>query len=182
MIISISLRFRNHQLDDEIMEYRMRVHVFVNCPSPGVVIYGLKRTAIEGESEYGTEVRKFVERHFYVDDGLKSFPSEEKAISVLKATQNMLAQSNLKLHKIVSNETKVMKAFPTTDLTKDLQDLDNGQDLPAVQRSLGLKWDLVADTLTFQVADVEKPYTRQRVLSTINSLFDPLGFAAPESV
>lgn len=31
----------------------------------------------------------------------------------------------------------------------------------------------------FQVADQVKPYTRHGVLSTINSLFDPLGFAAP---
>lgn len=106
-----------------------------------------------------SKVKTFVERHFYVD-GLKSFPSEEEAISVLKATQNMLAQSNLKLHKIVSNESEVMKAFPVSDLAKDLQDLDIGQDLPPVQRSLGLRWDLVADTLTFQVADNEKPYTR----------------------
>lgn len=45
------LWFRNHQLDDEIVEYRMKVHVFGNCPSPAVAIYGLKRTAMEGESE-----------------------------------------------------------------------------------------------------------------------------------
>lgn len=82
----------------------MRVHVFGNCPSPAVAMYGLKRTAIEGEDKYGTEVRQFVERYFYVDDGLKSFSSEEKAIGVLKATQNMLAQSNLRLHKIASNK------------------------------------------------------------------------------
>lgn len=69
------LWFHNHQLDDEIVEYRMRVHVFGNCPSPAVAMYGLKRTAIEGEDKYGTEVRQFVERHFYVDDGLKSFSS-----------------------------------------------------------------------------------------------------------
>lgn len=31
----------------------MTVHVFGNCPSPSVTIYRLKRTAVEGESEYG---------------------------------------------------------------------------------------------------------------------------------
>lgn len=37
----------------------------------------------------------FVEHHFYVDDGLKSFSSVDDAIDVLKRTQHMLAQSNL---------------------------------------------------------------------------------------
>lgn len=32
--------------------------------------------------------------------------------------------------------------------------------------------------ITFKVAETEKPYTRHRVLSTVNNLFDPLGFAA----
>lgn len=49
-----------------------------------------------------------------------------------------------------------MKAFPAADLAKGLRDIDVGHGLPPVQRSLGLRWDLVADTLTFQVADIEK--------------------------
>lgn len=176
------LWFRNHQLDDKVLEYRMRVHVFGNCPSPAVAIYGLKRTAMEGEEDYGPEVRSFVHRHFYVDDGLKSFLSAEDAIKVLKGAQDMLAQSNLRLHKIVSNSVEVMRAFPAEDLASNLQDLDVGQDSPPMQRSLGLGWDLATDTLTFHVDCAEKPFTRRGVLSTINSLFDPLGFAAPFSV
>lgn len=34
------LWFRDHQLDKEILEYHMRVHIFGNCPSPAVAIYG----------------------------------------------------------------------------------------------------------------------------------------------
>ena len=176
------LWFHNHQLDDEVVEYRMKVHVFGNCPSPAVAIYGLKRTAMEGEQDYGPEVRNFVHRHFYVDDGLESFNNTEDAIRVLKGAQDMLAQSNLRLHKIVSNSAEVMRAFPVEDLASNLQDLDMGQDTPPMQRSLGLGWDLATDTLTFRVGSTEKPFTRRGVLSTINSLFDPLGFAAPFSM
>ncbi|KAI4896990.1 hypothetical protein NFI96_001373, partial [Prochilodus magdalenae] len=179
------LRFlwhRNNDLDDDVIEYRMRVHVFGNSPSPSVATYGLRRAAAEGEKEYGIEARLFVERNFYVDDGLLSVPSEEEAITLLHNTQDMLALSNLRLHKILSNRVAVMRAFPPEDLAKGMKDLDLGTDPPPMQRSLGVSWDISEDVFTFQVADAEKPYTRRGVLSTVNSLFDPLGFAAPVSI
>lgn len=37
---------------------------------------------MEGESQYGSDVRKFIEQHFYVDDRLKSFATEDKAIDI----------------------------------------------------------------------------------------------------
>lgn len=76
------LRFlwsQDHKLNGHIVEYRMRIHVFGKCPSLSVAVYGLKRTAAEGEQEYGSDARLFVERHFYVDDGLKSVSSEAEA-------------------------------------------------------------------------------------------------------
>ena len=160
----------------------MRVHVFGNCPSPALAIYGLKRTAADGQEEYGDEARLFIDRHFYVDDGLKSFSSVGEAVDVLEKIQDMLAQSNLRLHEIASNSSDVMKAFPREDLAKGLQNLDLGQDLPQAQRSLGLQWHLAADTFTFQVTARDNPFTRRGVLFTINSLFDPLGFAVPVSL
>ncbi|KAM9320270.1 uncharacterized protein PAF06_004771 [Gastrophryne carolinensis] len=102
------LRFvwhRNNNMDDEIMEYRMKVHVFGNSPSPAVATYGLRRTALSGEKEYGTDARHFIERDFYVDDGLKSLPTEEEAIDLLQRTQGMLSEANLRLHKIASNNS-----------------------------------------------------------------------------
>lgn len=75
-----------------------------------------------------------------------------------------------------------MEAFPSQDHTSDLRDLDLGTDSTPAQRSLGLLWDLKSDSFTFQVNSEERPFTRRGVLSTINSLYDPLGFAAPVTV
>ncbi|KAI4824169.1 hypothetical protein KUCAC02_012705 [Chaenocephalus aceratus] len=75
-----------------------------------------------------------------------------------------------------------MKAFPKEDLAKGLKYLDLGADFPPMLRSLGISWDVTTDEFTFQVSMAEKPYTRRGVLSTINSLYDPLGFAAPVSI
>ncbi|KAJ8364936.1 hypothetical protein SKAU_G00137670 [Synaphobranchus kaupii] len=164
------------------MEYRMRVHVFGNSPSPAVAIYGLHRSAQEGEAELGTDVRLFVERDFYVDDSLKSLPTIEAAVSLLKRTEDMLAGSKLRLHKIASNSKEVMKAFPSEDHANELKDLDLGTDMLPMQRSLSLNWDLKTDTFTFRVTNEEKPFTRRGVLSTVNSLYDPLGFIAPVTI
>lgn len=179
------LRFLWHKDNDltkEVIEYRMRVHVFGNSPSPAVAIYGLRRSAQEGEKRHGGDSRHFVERHFYVDDGLISLPSESEAIDLIKRTQASLSESNLRLHKIASNSVAVMQAFPPEDLAAGLKDLglENGV-LPA-QRSLGLCWNIDSDVFTFKVAASDKPFTRRGVLSTVNSLFDPLGFAAPVTI
>ncbi|XP_029681904.1 LOW QUALITY PROTEIN: uncharacterized protein [Takifugu rubripes] len=176
------LWFRDHDLDGEVEEFRMTVHVFGNCPSPSVAIYGLKRTAVEGESEYGSDVRKFIEQHFYVDDGLKSFASEDEAINVLIRAQRMLAQSNIRLHKISSNSSAVTSAFPGEDLATGLQGLELGQHVPPLQHSLGLGWDLSTDQFSFRVEINDQPFTKRGVLSVINSLYDPLGFATPVSI
>lgn len=55
-----------------------------------------------------------------MDDGLKSFSSAAEATDVLKKAQDMLAQSNLGLHKIASSNYEVMRALPGEDLAKGL--------------------------------------------------------------
>ena len=42
--------------------------------------------------------------------------------------------------------------------------------------------NLELDSFTFQVSDIVKPYSRRGVLSTVNSIYDPLGLVAPAVV
>ncbi|XP_073432940.1 uncharacterized protein [Dendrobates tinctorius] len=156
----------------------MKVHVFGNSPSPAVAIYGLRRTVQESEREYGSDPRQFVEKNFYVDDGLKSLPTSEEAIDLLSRTQEMLSTSNLRLHKIISNSQEVMSTFPSEDHAMNLKDLNLVSDVPPTQRSHGLRWDIKQDTFTIQVSPCDKPFTKRGVLSVINSIYDPLGFVA----
>lgn len=179
------LRFLWHEDNDlskEIQEYRMRVHVFGNSPSPAVAIYGLRQAAQRGEPKYGADTKQFVERHFYVDDGLVSLPTESAAIDLMKRICASLAESNLKLHKIASNSVAVMKAFEPEELATGIKDLGLDDETLPAQRSLGLCWDISTDMFTFKVAVADKPYTRRGVLSVINSIFDPLGLAASVTI
>ncbi|XP_034053860.1 uncharacterized protein LOC117533931 [Gymnodraco acuticeps] len=176
------LWFRDNDLSKDIVDFRMNVHVFGNSPSPAVAIHGLQQSVQVKELNVDAEVKHFVMRDFYVDDGLKSLPTVEAAIDLLKKTQDVLSKSNLRLHKIAANNKEVMEAFPSKDHTNELKDLDLGADTLPMQRSLGIIWDLQTDYFLFSVSDEIKPYTRRGVLSTTNSLYDPLGFAAPVTI
>lgn len=67
------LWFESNDLLKFIIEYWMNVYLFGNGFSFVVVIYGLCRIVIDGEEEYGEEVKKFICCNFYVDDGLILF-------------------------------------------------------------------------------------------------------------
>ena len=80
------LRFiwhKDNDLDKELIDYRMRVHVFGNSPSPAVAIYGLHKTGQLADSD----VQNFVQRNFYVDDGLISLENSTDTVDLLTRTQ-----------------------------------------------------------------------------------------------
>lgn len=176
------LWYKDNDPDKEIIDYWMTVHVFGNSPSPAVATYGLRKAAEQGEAEHGSDAKQFVFRNFYVDDALTSLATEDEVINLLQRTKALLAESNLKLHKIASNSPRVMEAFPVEERTSDFKDLDLGADPLPLQRSLGLNWELQIDSFTFRVSRDIKPFTRRGMLSTVNSLYDPLGFASPVTV
>ncbi|KAJ8369941.1 hypothetical protein SKAU_G00099690 [Synaphobranchus kaupii] len=176
------LWFRDNDITKDITEYRMKVHVFGNSPSPAVAIYGLRRAAQEGAQEHGADTQQFIERHLYIDDGLLSLPTATEAIDLLRRTQVLLAESNIHLHKIASNSAAVMDAFSPEEHAKGIKDMDLGGENTPIQCSLGLHWEIATDTFTFRVSASEKPFTRRGVLSTVNSLFDPLGLVAPVTI
>lgn len=175
------LWYRDNDTSKDVIDYRMRVHIFGNSPSPSVAIYGLRRAIHEGAHKHGADTVQFVERHFYMDDGLISVPTDDEAISLLRRTQASLSESNLRLHKFASNSEAVTQAFAPEDRAV-LKDLDFSGEPTPVQRSLGLLWETATDTFTFVVSEHKKAFTRRGVLSTVNSIFDPLGMVAPVTI
>ena len=171
------LCFKENALTKPVTEFRMTVHLFGNGPSPAVATYGLRRTVDDG-GKHDPGVKEFVQRNFYVDDGLVSKPTAEEVVTLVRTTQTALASADLRLHKVVSNSVSVMEAFPSEDLAKDIRSLDLRQDNLPAQRSLGVFWDLETDAFTYKVSIPDKPLTRLGVL-LVNSVYDPLGLSAP---
>jgi hypothetical protein len=161
------------------VEYRMCVHLFGAASSPGCCTFALRNMADEYKTVYGSDVAHFVHRNFYVDDGLKSTSTESEAIDLIDRTRGLCAEGGLHLHKFVSN-AKVLEKIPVEDrlVGREAQPLME-QVMPSIENVLGLSWCIESDTFQFRITLQDKPVTRRGVLSTVGSIYDPLGFVAP---
>ncbi|KAK7104060.1 uncharacterized protein [Littorina saxatilis] len=172
------LWWKDGNLTDSPAVYRMKVHLFGAASSPGCANYGLKHLAKENQDKF-TEGSHFIERDFYVDDGLSSQPTEEKAINLIKEAVAICSTGGLRLHKFASNSHKVMESIPMSERNGNMQTMDlNFHDLP-LERTLGMQWSIDNDTLHFSFMPSERPCTRRGILAIVASLYDPLGLIAP---
>lgn len=156
-------------------EYRTRVHLFGAASSPGCANYGMKFVASQNEREYPLAA-DFIRKNFYVDDGIVSLESVYLATTLVKEAQAVCAKGKLHFHKLISNNREVLESISESERAKAVKDVDlNHEDLP-VQTVLGVRWNVESDTFTFKVSLNEKPTTRRGILSTVASVYDPLGF------
>ncbi|XP_056001808.1 uncharacterized protein LOC130048781 [Ostrea edulis] len=173
------LRFlwhQNNDIDQPLIEYQMTRHVFGNCTSPSIANYGFRKI-VEGADK---DVQDLINENFYVDDGLVSCKTVDQTFDlVLRTQQTLQDRGRVRLHKFASNSRHVLNALDQADLAKNLKDLDLGTATLPTQRSLGLLWNTESDSFIFSVNQVEKPYTRRGLSSTINSVFDLIGFVQP---
>ncbi|XP_071951906.1 uncharacterized protein [Antedon mediterranea] len=171
------LWWTNGDLTKEPEEYRMAVHLFGAKSSPSCANYALLKTAKDNMVD--AEVAESVEKNFYVDDYLKSVATEEKAIAMIKEVRSLCAQGGFNITKWSSNRRNVISSIPETDRAKELSGLDLDRDALPIERVLGVHWMIDTDSFSFKVAAREKPVSRRGILSSVSSVYDPLGFAAP---
>ena len=139
----------------------------------------LKRTAEDGEREFGARAAEALKKNLYVDDALKSVPTEKNAIELIQAVKGMCAKGGFNLTKFVSNSREVMMSVPPEDRAKEIKGLDLSIDKLPIERVLGVHWCIESDAFKFRIKLKDKPCTRRGILATISTIFDPLGLIAP---
>ncbi|XP_067934975.1 uncharacterized protein [Watersipora subatra] len=175
------LRFIWYDSEGLPTTYKMTVHLFGARSSPACATYGLRYLADQYKLHSPDHFlpHHFIHHDFYVDDGLASVSSETEAINLVKQTQSLCATGQLRLHKIISNSRAVMAALPRSECASALADLDLTSEPLPPERSLGVLWDTNTDHFTFKHEVPSKPDTRRGVLSSVASVFDPLGLISP---
>ena len=161
------------------LTYRMKVHVFGAVSTPAYANFAMRRMAEEYREVCGDRAADFVTHNFYVDDGLKSVPTVEDAKDLVGSVRDMCKRGSLHLYKFVSNSKEVLESISKEDRAVTVRATELIHENLPIERTLGVQWCVTSDTLGFRVILQDKPLTKRSILSTISSVYDPLGFVAP---
>lgn len=166
-------------LEQEPQEYRMCCHLFGATSSPGCANFALKYVADLYREHCGSKASEFLKNDFYVDDGIKSVPTVEEAIQLIHDTRELCQKGGFHLHKFVANDRKVLYAIPMEQRAKEYQKINFAEQELPIERTLGVEWCVETDNFQFRISLKDAPLTRRGILSTVSSIFDPLGLLAP---
>ncbi|KAK0130929.1 hypothetical protein N1851_034390 [Merluccius polli] len=172
------LWWKDGDLSAQPKEYHMNVHLFGAASSPGCANYGLQHLAKEYQHIYPLG-SQFIMRNFYVDDGITSVDKANSAIQLVQEARELCAKGGLRLHKFISNDMTVMENIPPSERATNVKDLNLTFDDSPLERTLGIQWRIDTDCFSFSINLKDQPATRRGVLSTVASLYDPLGLVAP---
>ena len=148
----------------------MTVYLFGATSSPGCANLALRTAADDSVDEFGAEAASFIKENFYVDDGLKSVPTEPEPTGLIRNSTEMYLKGGFRLHKFTSNSKEVVESTPTESRAKDIKELDLGRDLLPPECVLGVEWNIENDASKFRITLKDKPLMRRGILSTVSSI------------
>lgn len=160
-------------------EHRMKVHLFGATSSPSCANFALRRCAVDHGHHYSEETVDKLLHCFYVDDCLVSVATEKEAVSLYKNLVSLCSKGGFFLTKRLSNRSGVLEAIPESNRAKTVEGLNMELDTLPVERVLGVEWSITSDSFRFRITLKDQPLTRRGILSTVSSIYDPLGMLSP---
>ena len=166
-------------LDENLEEYQMVVHLFGAASSPACSNFALRKTAEDNSDHFPREVVSSVNKNFYVDDCLKSLPSTEEALQHASDLKCLLSRGGFHLTKWVRNSRRVLVAIPEAERAKEVKNFNLSKENLLFERALGVRWFIETDTFGFKIDLKHSLPTRRGILLVVSSVYDPRGLAAP---
>ena len=174
--------YENNDPENKIVPYRAKTNVFGNTCSPSIATMCLRKTtehklaASSHENPYYDKASHYINRQFYVDDGLGCADTIAEATGTLRATIELLDRFNIRVHKINSNAPEVKDEFTECEPTS------NGEltfENPDIHTTLGVSWIVNEDVFRVRIRLEERPFTKRTMLAVVNGIYDPIGIASP---
>ena len=156
--------------------HQMQVHLFGATSSPSSVAFCLRQAAIDLGDQFDPEISYIIQRYFYVDDCLCSTLSTHQAKLIVEQLTKLLKKGGFHLTKWHTNCREVLDTIPVNERSIKTQH-EVTDDNWAKERVLGVLWNVLNDSFGFRITFSETPVTRRGILSTLGSLYDPLGFS-----
>lgn len=163
----------------ESLEHRGRESIFrhrrvvfgVNSSSfiLGAVLKYHCESVVEGDKSYAIRLL----RSLYVDNCITSVESVEEYLDFKEHTVKILADCKMTLRRWECS-------YQVDDTDQENDEFNKS----ARSTVLGLKWNKINDTLSFNKLEIElsKTMTKRIVLATIQRIFDPLGVISPITI
>lgn len=95
-----------------------------------------------------------------------------------KEAQGLCAKGGLRLQTFVSNDSTVLQSIPESECAVNIETKVFTFTDMLLERALGVHWNIQSD-FKIHIQLKGQPTTRHGILSTVASIYDPLGFVAP---
>ena len=153
----------------------MTCHVFGDVWCSCAATYALRRP-LQDFGEVDPRMKSVILDSFYADDMLVSTKSVNQAKMIVCESRALLEKGGFHLTKFLANDSSILSELPVCELAIKTKDLHSD----CKSKALGLKWNISQDNFYFDVQpSVLESVTRRKMLSTVSSLYDPLGLLSP---
>lgn len=139
----------------------------------------IRRTVQDNSVKSSPEAVDTILNNFYIVDCLKSIKNAAQAISLYKDLKALCASGGFNLIKWISNSREFLAFLPEKERAKEVRAVDLSKDTLPIERALRVLWCIESDSFRFRITVQDKPVTRRGILSTVSSIYDPLGFLSP---
>ena len=144
--------------------FRYTTIIFGFIASPFILNFIIRHHAKMLESSY---IKSILDNKFYVDNLVLTSTSKVDLIATGKEVADTMSDAGFNLREWCSNDADILSTF------------DNSAALEA-SKFLGLMFHAANDTLGIKDLKLDdKCLTKRSVVSSVSSIFDPLGFVAP---
>lgn len=150
----------------------------INC-SPYCVSFVLQQH-VHDNSQPEEDVRKSVERCFYVDNCLQSVPTVTEAKYLVDKLSSLLASAGFQLRQWASNEPEVISHLPQESYSASVELWPTQHKTDTPESTLGLSWLFHTDVLCYKYRPVkyEVP-TMRNIYKVLAGQYDPLDYILP---
>lgn len=163
---------------EAIQVYELNTNTYGLRSSPFIAIRTLLRLADDWESSHPeSPASQVIRRDTFVDDILTGADTVAEAQQLKLELIELTRSAGYELRKWSSNCRELLQDLPHEHCEQPhLFDMDDKSFI----KVLGIQWDPVSDSLSYQInVPLGQPISKRSILSTIARLYDPCGYSTP---
>ena len=163
--------------DEPLQNYRLKTVTYGLSSAPFLALRTLQQLVIDEGKSYPLAAH-VINNFTYVDDIIAGSFYLEEAQQLQRELISLLAKGGFQLRKWSSNQQSLLKDLDPDHLSFNPRSL-NTPDIDSSLKVLGLKWNPIQDSFTFEINLLDRPCTKRNLLSELARVFDPLGYLSP---